>query len=126
MNRAEAYAELGKNDLALKDINDFYSVRTLNWNVSTDGVTLSKIMAFFSISDAKEGLIKTILEAKKAEFMEEGIRWIDIARRNLTVKKNLYDPLGVENIIELNPGDPKRLFQLPEDVKLSGIELNPR
>lgn len=126
MNRAEAYAELGKNDLALKDINDFYSVRTLNWNVNTDGVTLNKIMAFFSISDPKEGLIKTILEAKKAEYMEEGIRWIDIARRNLTVKKNLYDPLGVEKIIELAPGDPKRLFQLPDEVKLSGIELNPR
>lgn len=126
MNRAEAYAEMGRNDLALKDINDFYSVRILNFNINTDGVTLPKIMAFFSISDPKEGLVKTILEAKKAEYMEEGIRWIDLVRRNLTVKKNLYDPLGVESIIELKPDDPRRLFQLPEEVKLSGIELNPR
>lgn len=126
MNRAEAYAELGKNDLALKDINDFYSVRTMNWNINTDGVTLPKIMAFFSIAEPKEGLIKTILEAKKAEFMEEGIRWIDLARRNLTVKKNLYNAVGTETFPELKPDDPRRIFQLPEEVKLSGIELNPR
>lgn len=101
-------------------------MRIQNFNPSTDGVTLSKIMAFFSIADPKEGLVKTILEAKKAEYMEEGIRWFDLVRRNLTVKKNLYDPLGVESIIELKPNDPRRLFQMPEEVKLSGIELNPR
>lgn len=126
MNRAEAYAELGRNDLAIKDINDFYSVRIVGYNVSTDGVTLNKIKAFFSIDDPKQGLVKTILEAKKAEFMEEGIRWLDIARRNLVVEKNLFDPLGVEEIIELPANDPRRLFQLPEEATLSGIELNPR
>lgn len=126
MNRAEAYAELGRNDLALKDINDFYSVRIVSYNISTDGVTLDKIKAFFSIADPKEGLVRTVLDAKKAEFLEEGIRWIDIARRNIAVRKNQIDPFGVETTIELAPNDPKRLFQLPEEAKLSGIELNPR
>lgn len=126
MNRAEAYAELGKFDLALKDINTFYSVRVQAFNPATDGVTLSKIMAFFSISDPKEGIIKTILEAKKAEFLQEGIRWLDLVRRHLTVVKNQYSPTGEESTIELGPDDPRRLFQIPLTAKLAGLELNPR
>lgn len=126
MNRAEAYAELGQFDLALKDINDFYSVRIDGYNPATDAVTLAKISASYSISDPKEGLIKTILEAKKAEFLQEGIRWFDIIRRRLTVVHNNFDATGLETFTELKPDDKRRVFQLPKEVKLSGIELNPR
>jgi hypothetical protein len=126
MNRAEAYAELGKFDLALKDINTFYSVRIMNYNPTTDAVTLPKIMAYFSIADPKEGIIATIMAAKKAEFLEEGIRWIDLVRRHMTVKKNLISPEGVESTIELGPDDPRRMFQLPVEATLAGVELNPR
>lgn len=126
MNRAEAYAELGKFDLALKDINTFYSVRVQAFNPAVDGVTPEKIMAFFSISDPKEGIIKTILTAKKAEFLQEGIRWLDLVRRHLPVVKNQYSPTGEESTIELSPDDPRRVFQIPQTAKLAGLELNPR
>ena len=126
MNRAEAYAELGQFDLALKDINDFYSVRTNGYNPATDAVTLAKISAFYSLSDPKEGLVKTILDAKKAEFLQEGIRWFDVIRRRLTVVHNNFDATGLETFTELKPDDKRRVFQLPKEVKLSGIELNPR
>jgi len=126
MNRAEAYAETGQFDLALKDINDFYSVRVQFYNPSTDAVTLNKIRAYYSISDPREGLIRTILDAKKAEFLQEGIRWLDLVRRRLPVKKNLFTPSGVENFIELGPDDPRRMFQLPVQVSLAGVDANPR
>ena len=126
MNRAEAYAEMGQYDLALKDINDFYSVRVQNYNPSTDAVTLNKIRAFYSIDDPKAGIIQTILDAKKAEFLQEGIRWLDIARRRLPVKKNIFNDTGVESFIELGPDDPRRIFQLPVQVSLAGVEANPR
>ncbi|HWW42403.1 RagB/SusD family nutrient uptake outer membrane protein [Pedobacter sp.] len=126
MNRAEAYAELGQFDAALKDINDFYSVRINGYNPANDAVTLAKISAFYSISDPKEGLVKTILDAKKAEFLQEGIRWFDIIRRRLTVVHNNFDATGLETFTELKPDDKRRVFQLPKEVKLSGIELNPR
>lgn len=125
MNRAEAYAELGQYNLALNDINDFYRVRVQAFN-NNDAVTLPKIQSFYSISDTKAGIIRTILDAKKAEFLQEGMRWIDLMRRNMTVQKNLYTPIGEENIIELKPDDPRRLFQLPVQVILAGIEQNPR
>jgi hypothetical protein len=126
MNRAEAYAETGQFDLALKDINDFYSVRVQNYNPGTDAVTLAKIKAFYSIDDPKAGIIQTILDAKKAEFLQEGIRWLDLVRRRLPVKKNLYSPAGVESFITLGPDDPRRLFQLPVQVSLAGVDPNPR
>ena len=126
MNRAEAYVEDGKFDLALKDMNDFMSVRILGYNPATDGVTLAKIKSFYSIDDPKEGLMKTILEFKKAEFLQEGIRWFDIVRRNLTVKHNNFAPDGTETFAELKPGDPRRLFQLPLEAGLSSVPLNPR
>lgn len=126
MNRAEAYAELQRFDLALRDINDFYSVRLAGYNPSKDAVTQDKIRAFYSIDDPKQGIIRTILDAKKAEFLQEGIRWIDIARKKLTVRKNLYKPSGEEEFIELSANDPRRVFQIPEQVTLAGIEQNPR
>ena len=126
MNRAEAYAELGQFDLALKDINDFYSVRLPSYNAVNDAVTLNKIMAFYSITDPRAGIIQTILDAKKAEFLQEGIRWLDLVRRRMPVKKNLYSPTGQESFIELGPDDPRRLFQLPVQVSLAGIDKNPR
>lgn len=126
MNRAEAYAELGKNDLALKDINDFYSVRIVGFNPNNDAVTAAKIATYYpAITDAKQGLIRTILDAKKAEFLQEGLRWFDILRRDITVVHNTIVPTG-ETFAELKPGDPHRIFQLPVEVKLSGVELNPR
>lgn len=126
MNRAEAYAELGMNDLALKDINDFMSVRIVNFNPVNDAVTLAKINTFYGIADPKAGLIRTVLDNKKAEFLQEGLRWFDILRRKLTVKHNNFDATGKETFTELGPDDPRRLFQLPLEVKLSGVELNPR
>jgi hypothetical protein len=127
MNRAEAYAELGMNAQALKDINDFYSVRIVGYNAANDAVTAGKIAAFYpAITDAKQGLIRTILDAKKAEFLQEGLRWFDILRRDITVVHNTITNTTPETFTELKPGDPHRIFQLPVEVKLSGIELNPR
>jgi hypothetical protein len=127
MNRAEAYVELGMDALALKDINDFYSVRITNYSPTSDAVTAAKIAAFYpTITDPKAGLIRTILDAKKSQFLQEGLRWFDLLRRKITVVHNNLDANGKETLVELGPDDPRRLFQLPLEVKLSGVELNPR
>jgi hypothetical protein len=31
-----------------------------------------------------------------------------------------------ETILELKPEDPRRVFQIPQEAKLAGVELNPR
>lgn len=126
LNRAEAYAEMGKYEEALADINMFYSTKIRNYVASQHVVTLDKIRTFFSESDPKKGLIETILQAKKAEFLQEGLRWLDIVRRDLPVKHNVINTEGIETDLVLEPGDPRRVFQIPEEATIAGIELNPR
>lgn len=127
LNRAEAYAELGMTSLAFKDLNDLYSTRINGYNPTTDVITPAKLATFYpAITDPKEALIKAILDIKKSQFLQEGIRWFDILRRKITVVHNNYDATGLETFAELKADDPRRIFQLPLEVKLSGLELNPR
>ncbi|MBE9599272.1 RagB/SusD family nutrient uptake outer membrane protein [Pedobacter sp. MC2016-24] len=126
LNRAEAYVSLGNHELALKDLNSFISTRILNYNPVSDALTIDKMKGFYRSTNDKEVLIKTILDFKKMEFITEGMRWFDILRHKLTVKHNILDINGKEKVIELAPGDPRRLFQLPKEVVLSGVAQNPR
>ena len=127
MNRAEAYAASNNLEAALRDINTFVSTRILNYNEAVHGVTLEKIAAFYEeIDDPKEGVMQTILDFKKAEFIQEGLRWLDILRHRLPVTHNLIDVNKKETFMTLEPDDPRRLFQLPEEVTKSGIQQNPR
>ncbi|SDC51888.1 RagB/SusD family nutrient uptake outer membrane protein [Pedobacter soli] len=125
MNRAEAYARLNQFDNAIKDVNIMLS-QTVKSYVASDAATLDKIKAFYSITDSQEAVIKIILETKKSIFLQEGIRWMDILRNRLTVKHNVLDAVGNETFIELGPDDNRRMFQLPEEARLSGVPLNPR
>lgn len=125
MNRAEAYVRLNQLDKAIKDVNTMLSA-TVKSYASSDATNLEKIKVFFNITDPQEAVIKIILETKKAIFLQEGIRWMDILRHRITVKHNVFDPTGNETFIELGPDDNRRVFQLPEEAALSGVALNPR
>lgn len=126
MNRAEAYATNNQPDLALQDINTFLSTRIKNYSAASHNVTLAKINAFYGITDPKAGLIKTILDLKRAEFISEGLRWFDILRHDLTSRHNKLDANGTETFIELKAGDPRRVFQLPKPTSKAGLIPNPR
>lgn len=126
MNRAEAYASSNQFDLALQDINTFLSTRITNYNPVNHNVTQAKIASYYDITDPKDGLIKTILDLKRAEFVTEGLRWFDILRHDLTVKHNRLDANGSSTTVELKPGDPRRVFQLPIPAVKAGLTLNPR
>ncbi len=125
MNRAEAYARLNQYDNAIKDVNTMLSATVKSYTTS-DATNLEKIKTFFGITDPQEAVIKIILETKKAIFLQEGIRWMDILRHRITVKHNVLDAVGNETFIELTPDDNRRMFQLPEEAALSGVPLNPR
>lgn len=126
MNRAEAYASSNQSNLALQDINTFLSTRITNYNPAAHNVTLAKIADYYDIADPKAGLIQTILDLKRAEFVTEGLRWFDILRHDLTVKHNKLDANGASTTVELKPGDPRRVFQLPAPAVRAGLALNPR
>lgn len=126
MNRAEAYVHLGQLNNAIKDVTDFMSVRIDNYNQATDAPTVNRAKTFYSITDDKEAVIKLILESKKAEFLTEGIRWLDIIRHRITVRHNIIAANGQESFIELGPNDNRRVFQIPQISVMAGLPLNPR
>jgi len=125
MNRAEAYVKLGQYANALADVNTMLSV-TVRSYTATDAATLAKVATYYKTTDAAQGLISLILDVKKAQFLQEGIRWLDILRNRITVRHNVFDAQGVETFIELTPDDNRRVFQIPEEALLSGVPLNPR
>ncbi len=126
LNRAEAYAELGNTNSALADLNLFASNRINNYNPNTYAVTVAKSKDFFGVADDKEALIETTLQFKQIGFMSMGLRWFDIIRKGLTVRHNMIGNDERETFLELKPEDPRRVFQIPQEAKLAGVELNPR
>ncbi len=121
-NRAEANVYLGNTSAALQDLNLFASKRINNYISSQHTLTTTKIRNYYGIDDVKEALIQTILDFKRAEFIQEGMRWFDIQRYKLPVTH--YTVTG--QTIVLTQDDKRRVLQLPQSVLTSGIELNPR
>ncbi|OOG19747.1 hypothetical protein BWD42_07550 [Sphingobacterium sp. CZ-UAM] len=126
LNRAEAYAELGNTTASIADLDLFASNRIEGYDSDRHAVTVNKSKKFFQVTDEKEALIQTILQFKQIGFMSMGLRWFDIIRRKITVKHNLIANNDEETIVELKPEDPRRVFQIPQETKLSGVEPNPR
>lgn len=132
LSRAEAYAYLQQSDKALEDLNTYAKnrIRPANYN-ETRVLNADKIADYFfalesgdqmSAQQLEEGLVKACLEFRRAEFMHEGLRWFDILRYKIPVTHAVFEGQS----ITLSPEDPRRVLQLPEEVKLSNLDLNPR
>jgi len=126
LNRAEAYVELGNYPAAIADLDLMASNRINNYNPNTHAVTLAKSKEHFDVTTDKEALLETVLEFKRLAFITEGLRWLDIIRKGLTVTHNVIDDQGAETFVELTPNDPRRVFQIPQSADLSNVESNPR
>lgn len=126
INRAEAHIQ--KNDFtsALADLNLFASVRIAGYNATTHAVTVDKAKTYFNVTDDKEALLKTVLQFKQIGWMSEGMRWMDILRHHLPVRHNILAVDGTETFITLSPTDNRRMFQIPKEAQIAGVELNPR
>lgn len=126
MNRAEAYIQKENYTHAVNDLNEFARSRIAGFSLATHGLSVAKAQTYTGKSDAKQAMIDALLDTKKKAFIWEGIRWMDILRHKLTVRHNHVDETGTETFQELKHGDNRRMFQLPQEVKLSGVPLNPR
>lgn len=127
-NRAESQAMLGNYDAALEDINRFASTKFIHsymFPIYFDDlleVNMKKLLAFYKTQDRKQAVLNCILDFKQVYFIAEGQRWFDIVRHNLTVEHKT----SKGDVMILGPNHPMRVFQMPEEVQSSGIQLNPR
>lgn len=127
-NKAEANAYLGNTAAAIADLNTYMSTRitgvTPGSLPSNRRVTEVKVRAHYNNALAiKEALIRYILELKRAEFLHEGVRWLDVLRYELPVTHDFKGPGGViTGSITIEADNKLRQLKLPDGVKLSGIE----
>lgn len=124
LNRAEAYILKDRYTDALADMNTLISTRMTAYIPSSHNYTEAKIMSFYASKTAvkQEAYIYALLDLKRAEFIHEGIRWFDILRYKMPVTHTTADG----TVYELAADDKRKLLQLPAEVKLAGLELNPR
>ncbi len=120
-NLAEAYTYNGDFTTAINLLNDYLSTRIQNYN-SSYLLTAAKINAYYGTVNTQQGLINTLLDYRRSEFVHEGLRWFDILRYKLPV---VHQTITGETYT-LAPNDLRRVFQIPATAKQSGIEQNPR
>src|SRR5687768_10992150 len=120
-NRAEANARLGNNNAALADLNAWLSQNIANYNASNHNLTVAKAQSFYGGS-ATTALVNAALHFKRVTYIHEGMRWLDILRLKLPVTHKTSSG----QTLTLTADDKRKLLQLPSEVTLSGIELNPR
>lgn len=129
LNRIEAYAMLREYNKAIDDLQDYFLAKfdmTLScdreaylWTSSSNYATYTP---FYGMNIKQLALLKIITDFRQKEFLHEGMRWFDIRRFYLPVKRNskssLYRPLEKE--------DPRKVLQIPVEAINAGLEPNPR
>lgn len=144
--RAEAYAMTGEYDKAIWDLNMYITNRIDGYSRTTHAIHRDKILEYYKDKleseqyfinnafnsykfaglegDEKllcQGLILTILDFRRAEFVHEGMRYFDILRWNIPVVH--FDVNNDSST--LTPDDDRRVLQIPQTAILSGIPNNP-
>ena len=120
-NRAEANLALKNYTAVFSDLNAWASRNIRNYNATTHAITDQKVTAFWGES-LDVSLLKTILFFKRATFIHEGLRWFDIVRLKIPITHATVDG----RVETLTPNDNRRVLQIPAEVRLSGMEQNPR
>lgn len=123
LNRAEAYLSKEMYDKAIEDMNTLVKTRIVSYN-ATHVITDARIMSYYGnrVTDKKEAYRLALLDIKRAEFVSEGMRWLDILRLKMPVTHTT----SKGEVFDLAADDKRKLLQLPEEVSLSGVPLNPR
>ncbi|SFW83785.1 RagB/SusD family nutrient uptake outer membrane protein [Chitinophaga sancti] len=121
-NRAEANLYLGNTADVLSDLNLFASKRIVNYDAGRHAVSVAKAQTFYNTSNSNNALLNTILDFKRAEFLQEGHRWFDLQRYGVTITH--YDIYGNKTTVAAD--DNRRVLQLPLSAQTAGLALNPR
>ncbi len=124
LNRAEAYCRLfintGNDDYRVKALSDLNKLRESRYATDT--------YEDVEITEATE-LLDFCLEERRRELsLEEGLRWADIKRLNLSVSHVFVDENGNEINYELQSGDLFYALPIPYNVinRNSKLVQNPR
>ncbi len=120
LNRAEARMMQGNTAGAEADITILLNSR---YNPAL-GIDVNHWYDYYNTIDLEgmDPLLRMILDQRRIEFVQEGLRWFDIRRHNLTVTHQFQD--GTED--ELTAKDLRKTLQIPESSTIYGLQKNER
>lgn len=150
--RAEAYVLSSRHDYvkALEDINNWIVYHSVMSEDEGADLTVDALNGFYdnlpyepalvnTVSDrslkkklnpegftvdpgTEENLIQLILQLRRLEGLQEGLRWHDLKRYGIEFSHNRAGNVP----LVLTKDDPRRAIQLPQDVINAGMKANPR
>lgn len=153
--RAEALTMLRRYEEAAADM-DIWVKNIIRILSSTPDITVSLITDFYSekpycYDDEKqispgykkhfhpdfaidaegsvqECMLQFIIAMRRIETLHDGLRWFDIKRYGIEIPRRVYDAEGEPEYVTdfLVKDDPRRVYQIPQDVRDAGFEANPR
>jgi hypothetical protein len=137
LNRIEAHVMKNQIAEANAELQYFLGTRIEDYDPATDIITEEIIVdkypvvaneytPFYALSPVQASYIKAIAEAKRRDFIHEGMRWFDIKRFNIVVEHNTVEFGQVVRNNILTKDDKRRALQIPQRASDNGIEKNPR
>jgi starch-binding outer membrane protein, SusD/RagB family len=122
-NRAEAYVNTNNLAKCLEDLNLYASTRIRDYDPTKHTITVDRLRKHYPtiVNDLNKAL-NCVIDFKRVEYVQEGMRWFDLLRYDVPVQHTTFDGQSMT----LESGAKMRVFQLPQTVKLSGMPLNPR
>ncbi len=123
-NRIEANIYLNASDAnaAIADLNTYASTRLIDYDPVAYVITPAKLQDYYRTGNVRLNALNALLDFKRAEYVQEGMRWFDLLRYDIGVVHTTTDG----QTLTLPSGSLQRVFQLPESVSQSGMQLNPR
>ncbi len=153
--RAEAYTMMHEYKKAAADMQ-LWVTNIINTLKSTPAITVSLIDDFYSekgycydddkrISSGykkhlnpsfeidaegstQENMLQFILAMRRIETLHDGLRWFDIKRYGIEIPRRICNAEGEPDYVTdfLTKDDPRRVYQIPQDVRDAGFMPNPR
>jgi starch-binding outer membrane protein, SusD/RagB family len=121
-NRIEANIYLNNTTTALADLNAYASTRIYNYDPVANLITSTTLAAYYQQNTLQANLLGALMDFKRAEYVQEGMRWFDLQRYKIPVTHYTSTGEGMT----LSATDKRRLFQIPQAATQAGIALNPR
>ncbi len=129
LNRMEAYAMLRDYNHAIDDYLQymqgkfgFFPSVERSVYTSTNSNNYNIYTPFYGLTLKQLAMVKLFLDFRRKEFYQEGLRWFDIRRFHLAVKRSskssYYFPLEKD--------DPRKVLQIPAEAIQRGLAPNPR
>lgn len=109
-------------DVTLDDIKKVYGAIPYKTKFEEHYINNEVHPQGFTYAPENELLVQCLLHLRRIETLHEGMRWLDIKRWGIVVYHNREG----KSVDVLTVDDPRRAFQLPQDVIVAGLEPNPR